>query len=187
MKLIFAQGNPGTQYATSRHNVGWQVLDAFAAQQGVSFSSRPKFNADIAEFSVEDEKILLAKPATYYNETGISARAIIDFYKLDPRVDILVLHDELALDFGTIRVREKGSDAGNNGIKSLNTHIGPDYHRLRIGIAAERQGAQDDADFVLSHFNKEEQGALESTIIPKGLEIIAHFIAGSHEITSHKL
>lgn len=187
MKLIFAQGNPGTQYATSRHNVGWQVLDAFATQQGVSFSPKPKFNADIAEIAVEDEKILLVKPTTYYNETGLSARALVDFYKLDPSVDILVLHDELALDFGTLRVREKGSDAGNNGIKSLNSHIGPDYHRLRIGIAAERHASQDDADFVLSRLSKEEQETLEGTIIPKSLEIITHFIAGSHEITSHTL
>lgn len=187
MKLIFAQGNPTPQYRFTRHNVAWQILDAFATEELVEFETKPKFNAEIAELNVDGEKVLLAKPTTYYNESGISARAILDFYKLDPSIDILVLHDELALDFGTLRIRENGSDAGNNGIKSLNSHIGPDYHRLRIGIAAERQGAQDDADFVLSRFSKEEETALKNTIIPKSLEIIAHFIAGSHEITSHKL
>ncbi|MEP6710637.1 MAG: aminoacyl-tRNA hydrolase, partial [Candidatus Saccharibacteria bacterium] len=134
MKLIFAQGNPGDQYNTTRHNVGFAILDALAKKFEASFTSKPKFFADIAELNIEGEKILLVKPATFYNETGKSARALVDFYKLAPATDVLVVHDDLALPFGTLRTREKGSDAGNNGIKSLNAHLGPDYARLRIGI-----------------------------------------------------
>lgn len=187
MKVIFAQGNSEDRYAATRHNVGWQILDALTKREDIEFKAKPKLLAATAEYSSGDEKVLLIKPTTYYNETGRSLRAIVDFYKLDPSTDVLVIHDDLALDFGTLRMREKGSDAGNNGIKSLNAHIGPDYHRLRIGIAAQRHTSQDDADFVLSRFSKDEQEALENTIIPKSLEIVTHFITGTHEITSHNL
>lgn len=186
MKLIFAQGNPGPDYATTRHNVGWLVLDAFARQQRTDFAAKPKFLADIAEVNFAGEKILLAKPQTFYNETGRSARAIVDFYKLSP-ADILVIHDELALPIGMIRVREKGSDAGNNGIKSLNAHIGQAYHRLRIGVASELHGRMNDADFVLGRFTADEQAQLTTSIIPKATELIDHFCRGQLELTSHYL
>lgn len=186
MKLIFAQGNPGSDYTQTRHNVGWQILDAFARQQGSDFAPRPKFFADIAEASVAGENILLVKPQTFYNETGRSARAIVDFYKLSP-ADILVLHDELALPFGTIRVREKGSDAGNNGIKSLNAHLGQDYTRLRIGVANDQLGRIGAFDFVLGKFSADERAALENSIIPKAAELIEHFCRDELQLTSHNL
>lgn len=187
MKVIFAQGNPEDRYTSTRHNVGWQVLDTLAKREDVEFKSKPKLFADIAESSVKDEKVLLVKPTTYYNETGRSLRAIVDFYKLDPSSDILVLHDDLALDFGLLRIREKGSDAGNNGIKSLSSHVGPDYHRLRVGIASDHREIMGDIDFVLAKFSQNEQKSLEQTIIPKSLEIIDTFISNTHEITSHNL
>jgi len=187
MKLIFTQGNPGEQYATTRHNVGFQTLDSFAAKQDSVFHAKPKFFADIAELTLSGEKVLLVEPTTFYNETGQSARALVDFYKLDPSTDMLVIHDDLALPFGTLRTREKGSDAGNNGIKSLNTHIGHEYARLRVGIYNDLRERMDDADFVLSRFSKNEQEVLEAHVIPKALEIINDFIAGTHQITSHSL
>jgi len=133
MKIILTQGNPGSQYAATRHNVGWMIADALAASQGISFSNQAKFFAAITEFSLDNEKILLVKPTTFYNETGRTARALLDFYKLRS-TDMLVIHDDLSLPFGTLRVREKGNAAGNNGIRSLNTHLGEAYWRLRIGI-----------------------------------------------------
>ena len=187
MKLIFAQGNPGTEYATTRHNVGFMTLDAFASTQDAVFKAKPKFFADIAELSLKGEKVLLIKPSTFYNETGKSARAIIDFYKLDPATDVLVVHDDLALPFGTLRTREKGSDAGNNGIKSLNTHLGPDYTRLRIGIYNELRDKIPDVDFVLSRFSANEIKKLQEAIIPKAFELIEAFITDSHQSTSHTL
>jgi PTH1 family peptidyl-tRNA hydrolase len=184
MKLIFAQGNPGDQYAATRHNVGFQVLDDFASKQQVSFGSKPKFFADVAEYTSGDEKILLVKPTTFYNETGRSARALVDFYKLDPATDILVIHDDLALPFGTLRTREKGSDAGNNGIKSLNAHIDHYYARLRVGIYNDLRERMDDAEFVLSRFSKEEQAAL-ADIFGKTREIIDSFLDNSFQTTTH--
>ena len=187
MKIIFAQGNPETRYDNTRHNIGFTVLDHFAQQHGATFGDKPKFLAHIAELILNGEKVLLVKPTTYYNETGRSARVLIDFYKLDPAKDLLVVHDDLALDFGTIRTREKGSDAGNNGIRSLNAHLGPDYARLRIGIANELRSQIPDADFVLSRFSRGEDEAVQTTISPKMSELIKSFISESHEITSHRL
>lgn len=160
MKIIFAQGNPGAQYTYTRHNVGFLAVDVLAKKWGIEFANKPKFHADIAETNVNGEKILLVKPTTFYNETGQSARAILDFYKADPAQDFLVIHDDLALPFGTIRTREKGSDAGNNGVKSLNAHIGQQHKRIRVGIYNDLRERMHDADFVLSQFSADEKSAL---------------------------
>ena len=185
MKVLFALGNPGSDYTGTRHNTGFIAIDAFATEKGASFAERSKFQAQIAELSVVGDKVLLVKPTTFYNEVGVSARALIDFYKLSPATDMLVIHDDLALPFGTIRVRKKGSDAGNNGIKSLNAHIGPDYARLRVGIAVPDR-TSDDASFVLGRFNSEEMTSLQKDIIPKLQELIHRFLQGTLEDTSHK-
>lgn len=186
MKIIFAQGNPGNEYRHSRHNVGFFALDQLALRHSKEFTKKPKFHADIAELSEAGEKVLLVKPTTFYNETGQSARLLMDFYKLDS-TDILVIHDDLALPFGTIRTRQKGSDAGNNGIKSLNAHLGQDYTRIRVGVWNELRDRMPDADFVLGNFNRLETEALQTTIIPKIAEIVTEFCNGTHSTTSHKL
>ena len=178
MKLIFAQGNPETKYNNTRHNVGFGVIDEFAKSLDLKWSDKSKFNALITEITINDEKVILAKPTTYYNETGQSARKLIDFYNLDPVTDLLVIHDDLALPFGTIRTRRQGSDAGNNGVKSLNSHIGPDYHRIRIGIANELRDKMGDVDFVLSRFSKEESETL-TTLTPDIFNFISGFIEGN--------
>ncbi len=177
MKLLFAQGNPGAEYERTRHNVGFVVLDELARSHDASFQPKDKFKALIAELSLDGEKVLLAKPQTFYNETGLSARAIVDFYKLDPSSDVLVIHDELALPFGTIRTREKGSDAGNNGIKSLNAHLEPDYKRIRFGILNDHRQTMGDVSFVLGAFSAEEQEQLPE-LIKKTHQIIDEFVSG---------
>lgn len=160
MKIVFAQGNPGTQYATTRHNVGFIFADMLSKKWGIDFSPKSKFHADIAELTITGEKILIVKPTTFYNDTGLSARTLVDFYKLDPSTDFLVIHDDIALPFGTIRTREKGRDAGNNGVKSLNAHIGEHHKRIRIGIYQPLRDRMHDAEFVLGTFTKDEQNAL---------------------------
>lgn len=185
MKIIFAQGNPGKQYERTRHNVGFIALDALAAKEGVEWRLTTKFNAEIAELTLLGEKVLLVKPRSFYNETGQVARAIIDFYKADPAKDVLVIHDELALPFGTIRIREKGSDAGNNGIKSLNAHLGPAYARIRIGIWNELRDQIDDAAFVLSKFTENEAGTLKELIASKLIDLVYDFVQGKLEASSH--
>ena len=153
----------------------------------LTWSDKSRFNAAIAEIVVDSGKILLVKPSTFYNETGIVARKLIDFYNLDARTDILVIHDDLALPLGTIRTRAKGSDAGNNGIKSLNEHIGSNFHRVRIGIWNELRDRMDDNDFVLGGFGKDEADRLKKAVIPHVIELIEKFCNKNLEITSKKL
>lgn len=184
MKVIIGLGNPEERFRQTRHNVGFLTLSRYAETKGIAFQQRDKFKACIAEYTVAREKVLLVKPTTYYNLVGESAHAISDFYKLDSS-DVLVIHDDLALPFGTIRTREKGSDAGNNGIKSLNTHIGPDTARIRIGIANDLRLHIPDADFVLSKFTHDEQSLLV-TLQPKIAELIDDFIRGQFVTTTHR-
>lgn len=178
MKVIFGLGNPGHQYNSTRHNIGFSILDQLAQTYNGEFLSKPKFLSHIAEISVNGTKVLLVKPQTFYNETGRAARTIVDFYKLDPSSDLLAIHDELALPFGVVRVRNEGSDAGNNGVKSLNAHLGAQYGRLRIGIYTPFRDQIDDADFVLGKFSEREQHQL-ADIINHAQKLAEDFISGT--------
>lgn len=178
MKIILAQGNPEAKYNNTRHNVGFAVIDEFAISRDLDWTEKSKFNALITETIIDDEKIILVKPLTYYNETGQSARKLIDFYSVIPELDLLVIHDDLALPFGTIRIRKQGSDAGNNGIKSLNSHIGPNYYRIRIGISNDLREKMDDVDFVLGKFSKDESAALKD-LTTEAIGFIKNFVHGN--------
>ena len=183
MKIIFALGNPGDKYAATRHNVAWRCIDAFADRRNASFTLKPKFLAAVAETSISQEKTLLVKPTTFYNEVGRSLRTIIDFYKV-PTENILVLHDDLALPLGTLRIRHAGSSAGNNGIKSTTAHIGDTYARLRIGIANDLHLQMTDADFVLAKFSQAEATYVQSSIAPHVDELVEQFASsGLEDIT----
>ncbi|MFC2574603.1 MAG: aminoacyl-tRNA hydrolase [Candidatus Saccharimonas sp.] len=186
MKVILALGNPGEKYVHTRHNAGFLVIDQLAAEQGAQFSNKPKFFADIAELNMSGKKILLVKPTTYYNEVGISARAILDFYKLTLD-DLLIIHDDTALDFGKIRVRKGGRDAGSNGLKSLHTHIGADFWHIRIGTDNLLRRQIGDVDFVLSKFNADEQKILRDWTIPESIKLIGTFLDDTIEPLSVKL
>lgn len=185
MKLIFGLGNPGKQYIGTRHNVGFDTLDSYAIKQVSGFVLKDKFKAEIAEVTISGEKVLLARPQTFYNVVGESFRAIIDFYKLQPE-DCLIIHDELALPFGTVRVRQGGSDAGNNGIKSVNQHGGATTMRLRVGISNEQRMLIGDTDFVLGRFSDEERTRLNRDIQPTLHSLIEDFATGNLAVTSHR-
>jgi peptidyl-tRNA hydrolase, PTH1 family len=201
MKVILALGNPGEKYAYTRHNAGFLVVDQLAAEQGAHFSNKPKFFADIAELNsftvnsaanakppvtIPREKILLVKPTTYYNEVGISARAILDFYKLTLD-DLLIIHDDTALDFGKIRIRKGGRDAGSNGLKSLHTHIDSDFWHIRIGTdnLLRRQVSTD--RFVMMNFNSDELTILKNWTIPTAQTMIHDFLSDHISAISVKL
>ena len=201
MKVILALGNPGEKYTYTRHNAGFLVVDQLAAKQSAHFSNKPKFFADIAElnsFTVDSaastnshtivprEKILLVKPTTYYNEVGISARAILDFYKLT-LADLLIIHDDTDLDFGKIRVRKGGRDAGSNGLKSLHAHIGADFWHIRIGTdnLLRRQVSTD--RFVMMNFNSDELTILKNWAIPTVQTMIHDFLSDHISAISVKL
>lgn len=174
MKLIVGLGNIGIHFEGTRHNIGFEVLNAFAHDNGIVWQTKDKFKATTAEAELFDQKVLLAKPSTYYNLSGDAVRAIKDFYKLD-NSDILVVHDELDLPFGTMRTRTTGSDAGNNGMKSIIASLGKDVPRIRIGIANEHLATQDSTDFVLGQFTREERSILPQ-IKNQATHLVSQFI-----------
>lgn len=182
MKVIFAQGNPGAEYYATRHNVGWYFIDQYAKQADVKFVMKSKFRALVAECVVDDEKILLVKPTTFYNDTGLCAHAIAEFYKIKPD-NFLIIHDELALPLGTIRTRCGGSDAGNNGIKSLNAHLGPKTARLRVGIF-DATLPRSALSSVLGTFTASELALLEQ-LTPSVMSVIDTFVDETFETTTH--
>ena len=201
MKVILALGNPGEKYVHTRHNAGFLVIDQLAAGQSAHFSNKLKFFADIAElrnFTVNSaasakppiiiprEKILLVKPTTYYNEVGVAARALLDFYKLTLD-DVLIIHDDTDLDFGKIRVRKGGRDAGSNGLKSLHAHIGSDFWHIRIGTdnLLRRQVSTD--RFVMMNFNSDELTILKNWAIPTARTMIHDFLSDHISAISVKL
>lgn len=179
MKLIVGLGNPKEKYNGTRHNVGYFTVSSFAVQKEVTLLEKNRFRALIGEYSQDNEKVIIALPTTYYNLSGEAVRSIVDFYRV-PTKDVLIVHDELALPFGTLRARLGGSSAGNNGVKSVTEHMGPDTARLRIGIYNDLRDKMEDAEFVLGKFSKEETDQL-AEISKKALDIIESFVSGSFE------
>lgn len=163
MYLIAGLGNPGAQYALTRHNIGFMAVDVLAG--GARFSS--KFQGQVTQISLAGEALLLLKPETFMNCSGRSVQAAASFYKIPPE-RILVLHDELALALGTVRVKRGGGANGHNGIKDIDAAMGPDYWRVRFGIG-HPGGRGEVHDYVLGRFRAEEQEAVADTL--------AHFVS----------
>lgn len=184
MKLIIGLGNPEAHYNETRHNCGFSVIDSIAAKYEETWQKKTKLQGYLVQMVINAEPVLLLKPQTFYNDSGLSARLVKDFFKITNR-DILAVHDDLALPFGTVRTRREGSDAGNNGIKSLNAHIGDDFFRIRIGIEQPTR-LHSDTDFVLGKFTDEEIKSL-SKIIKIANQIIHDFTADTFVPTSYKI
>jgi peptidyl-tRNA hydrolase, PTH1 family len=162
MKLIVGLGNPGREYADTRHNVGWQVAEVLAARGGAT-AWRDKMNAAVAEVAWAGMKVVLAKPLLYMNNSGIAVRQMTDFWKV-AEADLLVVEDDLALDVGRLRLRAQGSAGGHNGLQSIIDHLGHDrFARLRVGIGPA-PSMEHHADFVLSRFRPEERPVVADSI-----------------------
>ncbi len=158
MKIIVGFGNPEPKYNFTRHNFGFLALDFYAKLENLNFKPEPKFQALIAK----QDSVLFVKATTYYNEVGQSISQLINYYKLNPATDLLVICDDFDLPFGTLRYREQGSAAGNNGLKSLIQYLNTqDFARLRLGTNnPELRQNISDADFVLSKFTPKEREQL---------------------------
>ena len=173
MKLIVGLGNPGSQYAGHRHNVGFWVVDQLA---GSGWSRESKFKADIARARIADADRWLMKPATFMNASGEAVGPFARFHRLEPQ-DILVIHDELDLPPGGVRLKQGGGHGGHNGVRDIESHLGsPNFWRLRIGIGHPRtlNLNQDVADFVLHAPRLEEKIAIDRTVdeVVKEISII---------------
>ena len=161
MKLFIGLGNPGAKYAGNRHNIGYMAVDRIAAEHGFG-PWRARFQGLVAEGSLGGEKVVLLKPETFMNLSGQSVGEAQRFFKLPPE-DLVVFHDELDLAPGKLRVKQGGGHAGHNGLRSIHTHIGETYGRVRLGIG--HPGHKDAvAPYVLSNFAKADAGWLEDLL-----------------------
>ncbi|KHD85026.1 aminoacyl-tRNA hydrolase [Heyndrickxia ginsengihumi] len=162
MKLIVGLGNPGSQYNRTRHNIGFEVIDLLS-DRFQSPLNQTKFKGLYTIAHVDGEKVLLLKPLTYMNLSGESIRPIMDYYDIAVE-DLLIVYDDLDLPVGKIRLRQKGSAGGHNGIKSTIAHVGTQqFNRIRIGIGRPVNGMSV-PDYVLGKFSKEEWGSLQPAL-----------------------
>lgn len=162
MKLIIGLGNPGEQYAETRHNVGFMAIDAYAKSIGVNFKLEPKLKGMVASVNLMGKKAILLKPQTYMNLSGASVQLVMNFYKIS-KEDIMVIADDLDSPTGRIRLRANGSAGGHNGHKSIMNCIGSsDYKRLKIGI--DRSNIIPVVDYVLQRFSKTEMANINLAI-----------------------
>jgi PTH1 family peptidyl-tRNA hydrolase len=172
MKLIIGLGNPGAEYAATRHNIGFKAIDSVSETYRIPIQ-RNKFKAVIGEGTISGEKVILMKPQTYMNLSGEAVRQCIDWNKLT-RDDIIVIYDDVSLEVGQLRIRKTGSAGGHNGIKSIIAHLGSqDFARIKVGVG-EKPAGWDLANYVLGKFTPEETKIMNERLsdIEKALEIM---------------
>lgn len=180
MKLIIGLGNPGKTYERTRHNIGFVVADKITYKiLNTKYKLQKKSNSELAEATIDGVKIILAKPLTFMNESGVAVRALLDFYKLKP-TDIIVVHDDKDIPLGEYKIQTNRGPAGHNGVKSMIEHLGTqNFTRVRIGIATlEMDKYEDKADFVLGKFGKDEMKTLDE-VMDKVMEETNHLISNS--------
>lgn len=163
MFIIAGLGNPGKEYAGTRHNVGFKVIDALADKYDISVMNI-KNRAMTGKGNISGEKVILVKPITYMNASGESLRLLVDYYKIDPERELIVISDDIALPPGQIRIRKKGSAGGHNGLKNIILHLGSEsFQRIRVGVG-EKPKEYDLVNHVLGHFSGEEKSLIEDGI-----------------------
>ena len=172
IKIVVGLGNPGKKYEKNRHNIGYMTLD----ELGVNFSQNEKFKAELGEIANTESKVLLVKPTTFMNSSGESVLALKNFYKLE-NSDILIVNDEIDLQFGKIRLSNNSGSAGHRGVDSIIAVLGKDLSRLRVGID-NRNDRKDDPteEYVMMDFTPDELKKLQEQIIPEALIEIKNWI-----------
>lgn len=175
--LIVGLGNIGKQYNGTRHNIGFDVLDAFAKTNDFpDWIEKKDLKCHFTSHTIADTRVILIKPTTYMNLSGEAVQATARFYKASPEQTIIV-HDELDIPFGQIRTRTGGSAAGHNGIKSVTQHMGEQYGRVRIGVGPKDPPQIDSADFVLQKFNTTQQEQMPH-LIKEASAILSEYVYG---------
>ena len=160
MFIIAGLGNPDRQYEGTRHNVGFDVIDRLADKYNIAVDVK-KHRALLGKGVIEGQKVILAKPQTYMNLSGESIRSLVDYYKIDGEHELLVIYDDINLGVGQLRIREKGSAGGHNGIKNIIAHLGTQvFPRIRVGVG-EKPSRYDLADYVLGHFSRAEKELMD--------------------------
>ncbi|MBQ6888774.1 MAG: aminoacyl-tRNA hydrolase [Lachnospiraceae bacterium] len=162
MYIIVGLGNPTKEYNNTRHNIGFDVIDAIAEKYDISVLEK-KHKALIGKGYIDGQKVILAKPLTYMNLSGESVRELVDYYKINEQEELIVIYDDISLDVGQLRIRKKGSAGGHNGIKNIIAHLGHDtFMRIKVGVGEKPKG-YDLADYVLGHFTWAERKIMDES------------------------
>lgn len=184
MYLIAGLGNPGREYTGTRHNIGFEAIDAICAKYDIKLG-KEKFRAVYGDGFIGGERVLVVKPQTYMNLSGESIREIADWYKIDDE-SIIIIYDDVSLPVGKLRIREKGSAGGHNGIKSIIYQLQTDiFTRIKIGIGAPEHSGYDMKDYVLGKFSKEETEILIKSVI-RAAEAIEEIIVSGAKSAMNK-
>lgn len=179
MFLIAGLGNPSSRYEKTRHNIGFDVIDAVSDRYNIEVKEK-KAKALCGSGFIEGQKVLLVKPQTYMNLSGDSISALTNFYKLDPARELIVIYDDISLDPGNIRIRKKGSAGGHNGVKDIIAKIGTDqFPRIKVGVGAKPEN-WDLADYVLSRFSQGERRLVDEAAA-ESVEALALMVQGRIE------
>ncbi|MCL8025125.1 aminoacyl-tRNA hydrolase [Nocardioides bruguierae] len=187
--LVVGLGNPGPSYAGHRHNIGYMVTDELASRMGSGFRAHKSGRADVVEGRLgapgsDAPRVVLARPRCYMNDTGGPVKALATFYKVPP-AQVVAIHDELDIDFDTMRVKLGGGDNGHNGLKSMRSSLGTgDFHRVRVGIGRP-PGRQDVADFVLSNYSTAEKKLLPF-VVDTAADAVESLVADGLEKTQQR-
>jgi len=183
IKMVVGLGNPGEEYAQTRHNIGFRVINLLAEKLQISVKKR-KFNCRIGEGEFSDKKLILVKPWLFMNRSGLSVAAAVNFYKLTVQSDLLVVTDDMAFEPGRIRIRAKGSAGGHKGLADIIEKLGTDeFCRLRIGIGRSSQGEA--VDFVLDEPTEEEKSLIDKAI-EKAQEAVVRWLEQNVEDAMNK-
>jgi len=182
--LIVGLGNPGKDYEQTRHNAGFCFVEEIARHQGAFFRPETKFSGDVCKVNLEGQDVWLLKPSTFMNRSGLSVRQLANFYKI-PVENILVVHDELDLSPGDIRLKTAGGHGGHNGLRDIIAQMGKEFHRLRVGIG--HPGHRDQvADYVLHRASKADQQAIDEAL-DNACRVLPLLAQGSWEKAVHRL
>ncbi len=184
LKLIVGLGNPGAEYARTRHNAGFWLVDELARRHGGTFRSEGKHQGELARVRIGGDEVWLLKPMTYMNRSGGPVSSVLGFYKIAP-AQMLVAHDEIDLPSGTVRLKDAGGHGGHNGLRDIIAAQGDGFWRLRIGVGHPGT-AKEVVDFVLTHAGKDEQRAIDETIV-QGADAIEEALRSGAQIAMNKL
>ena len=184
IKLIVGLGNPGTSHRLDRHNVGFWFVDALAQRTGGSFRGEHKFHGEACRVDLDGHELRLLKPMTYMNRSGISVQAMSAYVRIQPE-QILVVHDEIDLPAGTLRLKRGGGAGGHNGVRDVITHLGADFFRLRVGVGHPGQ-REDVIDHVLERASKEDENRIIEAI-GDALDVLPILLGEGDQKAMHKL
>ena len=184
LKLIVGLGNPGAEYARTRHNAGWWFVDALAEQQRLSWRTDRRRHLVVSQMRTPHSEPWLIKPTLFMNRSGAPVIEFANFYRIAP-AEILIVHDEIDLPPGTARLKYGGGHAGHNGLRDVMAHLGPDFWRLRLGVG--HPGVKEEViDAVLDRPTADEQRAIDAALT-RALEVMPELLAGETQRATHRL